>query len=193
MVFFDFFGLRLALDFTAPALLALLMTILPPQTVLQTVAACLLHECAHLLMIGLAGKKPALLRISAAGMRLETTGTAVCPLRHFFRILAAGPAANLFAACGFWLLGRPEAAAANLSLCLFNLLPFRSTDGGTMLYAWLEQRFLPCAPRLPDRIMQTLSILTAAAIFAALLLLHIRSISLCGMLVFMLLSEACEK
>lgn len=184
--------MRLAVDFTAPALLALLSLILPADAVWQTAAACVLHESAHLLMIAAAGQRPSLLHLSAAGMRLEMRGHAVMPLHLSAWILLAGPLANLAAAAGFALCGFGAAAAANLSLCLFNLLPFRSTDGGTLLYAWLEDCLLTRAPELPARILRVLAAVMAILLFCGMWLLHLRNLSLIGMVVFMLLSEWLE-
>ena len=189
MVYIRLFGMNVAVDFTAPALLALLSLLLPPDAVLQTVAAAAVHESAHLIMIALLHQKPAMLRLSASGLRLETAGTAVIPLRFFAWILLAGPFANLAAAILFSCCGLHEAAAAHLSLCLFNLLPFRSTDGGTLLFAVLEARLLPRAPDYPAKIMQLLAILTALLLFCGMYLLRLHSASLTAMLAFMLLSE----
>lgn len=189
MVCFDLFGLRLALDFTAPALLALLSLRLSPAALLRTVAACVLHESAHLLAIAFTGQKPACLRISAAGLRLETQGTALIPLRCFAAILLAGPLANLAAALGLHLLGMPDSAAANLSLCCFNLLPFRSTDGGTLLHAVFEQRDLTHAPERPRRVLLALSLCTAALLFYGMYRRNAVNWSLFGMLIFMIIAE----
>lgn len=189
MICFRFSGLHISLDFTAPVLAALLSMYLPPAALCRTLAACLLHECAHLLMIAMIGKKPVYLRISAAGMRLEAAGTALLPLHLFTAILLAGPAANLLAAFGFRIFGMTEAAAANLSLCLFNLLPFRSTDGGTLLCEWLEHRLLPHRPELPRRILRCTAIGAALVILTMVYCSDVRSISLCGMILFMLAAE----
>ena len=189
MVCVDLCGLRVVLDFTAPALLALLTMLLPAQAVMQTLAACLLHECAHLAAIVLTKQKPAVLHISAAGLRLETAGTAVIPLRFFSVILCAGPLANLAAAAGLFAAGMQGAAAANLSLCLFNLLPYRSTDGGTLLYAWLEERLLPRAPAVPQRVMRLLSVITTLLLLLLMHAAELQNLSLLGMIAYMLLSE----
>ena len=139
MVCFTVCGLKLAVDFTAPAMLALLSLMLPQEALLRTLAAALLHESAHLLVIALTGQKPERLRISAAGLCLHIQAAALCPARSFVLILCAGPAANLLAAAGLALCGFPESAAANLSLAVFNLLPFRCTDGGSLLHTLAER------------------------------------------------------
>lgn len=181
--------MTLAVDFTAPALLALLLLVLPPHAVLQTAAAGLLHEAAHLTAIAAAHRKPLSLRISAAGLQLTAAGTAVMPLRTFAGILLAGPLVNLLCAGCFAAAGVRSAAAANLSLCLFNLLPCRSTDGGTLLCAVLEQYLLPHSPCLPRQIMRLLC--TAAVLLLGFWMYRsaYRNLSLCAMLVYLLLAE----
>ncbi len=181
--------MTVAVDFTAPALLALLLLVLPPHAVMQTLAAGLLHEAAHLTAIAALRRKPLSLRISAAGLQLTAAGTAVMPMRIFAVILLAGPLANLLCAGGFLAAGMQGAAAANLSLCLFNLLPCRSTDGGTLLYAMLEQRFLPHSPELPRRILQLLCTAAVALIGLWMCCAGLRNLSLGAMLAYLLLAE----
>ena len=189
MVCFTVFGLTLAVDFTAPALLALLSLILPQTALLRTLTACLLHECAHLLAMALTGRKPEMLRLSAAGMLLKMQAPALCPAGAFAVILCAGPAANLLAALLLYRCGSPESAAANLSLALFNLLPSRSTDGGSLLYTLLAQKYIRSRPELPAKILRGLFLLTAGALAWGMHSAGIRNPSLRGMLGFMLLSE----
>ena len=164
MVCFTVCGLRLAVDFTAPAMLALLSMLLPPEALLWTLAAALLHESAHLLAIALTGQKPALLRVSAAGLCLRIEAPALCPVRSLAAILCAGCAANLLAAAGLFLCGFPESAAANLSLAVFNLLPLSCTDGGSLLYTLAEQKLIGSRPELPARILRAVSLITAAVL-----------------------------
>ena len=189
MVCFTVFGLTLAVDFTAPALLALLSLMLPQSALLRTLMACLLHESAHLLAMALTGRKPGMLRLSAAGMLLNMQAPALCPAGVFAVILCAGPAANLLAAVLLALYGSPESAAANLSLALFNLLPSRSTDGGSLLYTLLEQRYIRSRPELPARVLRVLFLLTAVALACGMYAAGMRNPSLWGMLLFMLVSE----
>lgn len=188
MVQFRLAGLTLAVDFTAPALLALAALLLPQEMLLRTLAACLLHESAHFLALALTGQRPELLRISAAGLRLELRAAAICPLHKSILILAAGPAANFLAAALLYAAGVPEGGGANLALALFNLLPYRSTDGGTLLHLLLEHRFLESSPERPQQILRAISFLTTAAAAELLCRAGIRNPSLWAMLLFLLLS-----
>ncbi len=151
-------------------MLALLSLLLPPEALLRTLAAALLHESAHLLTIALTGQKPELLRVSAAGLCLNLRAPALCPTGRFAAILCAGPAANLLAAAGLYCCGFPESAAANLSLAVFNLLPLSCTDGGSLLYTLAEQRLIGSRPELPAKILRAVSLATAAVLVTVLLL-----------------------
>lgn len=189
MICFSVFGMTLAVDFTAPALLALLSLYLTPQAMMQTLSACILHETAHLLTALLLRQKPALLRVSAAGLRMELRGSILCPTAEYSLILISGAAANLLAAACFALAGLPAAANANLSLGLFNLLPYRSTDGGTLLHALLERACIRKHPELPANIMHPVCCITTALLCFALPAAGIRNPSVWGMLSFMFFSD----
>lgn len=182
-------GTELAVDFTAPALLALLSLCLPMPAFCQMCAACLLHETAHIAAMLLCGRKPALLRISAAGMRLTLGADALCPLPQLTAILLSGAAANFAAAAALSAAGLPDAAAANLSLGLFNLLPYRSTDGGTWLAALLEPRYIAHAPGRLRTILRICCIFTTLLLSAALLAAHSRNLSIWSMVIFMTAAE----
>lgn len=186
------FGMELAVDFTAPALLALLSLRLPQTAFLQMCAACLLHESAHLLTMLLFGQRPAQLRLSAAGMRLTLQKDALCPMPALAVILLAGAGANLLAALCFFAAHDKDSAAANLSLALFNLLPYRSTDGGTLLYALLEPRYIVRHPAKLRHCMRLLCTVTTLLLSAVLLCTHSGSFSFWSMLLFMTVSEWME-
>ena len=182
-------GLEIAVDFTAPALLALLSLLLAPRALLMTVLACVLHESAHFLAMLLTRCKPLRLTVSAVGFRLTLQGSALCPMPVFCAVMLAGAGANLVAAAVFALAGLPDAAAANLAPALLNLLPFHSTDGGTLLSAVLEHFWLIRRPALPRRMMRLLSAGTAAALGIGMIACGITNPSLWGMLLFMSASE----
>ena len=186
-------GMELAIDFTAPALLALLSLYLPRRAFYGMCAACVLHEGAHFLMILLLGQRPSLLRVSATGLRLEMRQDALCPLPVLSLILLAGAAANLLAGMCFSVLNMPEAVQAHVSLGLFNLLPYRSTDGGTLLYAVLEHRLIAAHPARLREIGRVIFFCTTLLLAALLLLTGCRNLSAWGMLLFMTASELPER
>lgn len=166
MLFIRLRGMTVSVDLTAPFFLALLSLRLPTGRFLQMLSACLLHETAHLLAIAWMHRKPERLHLSAAGMQLTLKESMLCPVHKLCVILAAGAAANFLAAAGFEALHLPDAAAANLSLGMFNLLPFSGTDGGTLLLALMEQHDCMRHPERPARVMRLLGILTAAGVIA---------------------------
>ncbi len=192
MVCFRFRGITLAADFTAPALLALLMLMQPQSAVLRVLGACVLHESAHFAAAALTGQHPEMLRISATGMHLNLKQPALCPLPAYACILLAGAAANLAAA--FWLcrLGLHRAAAVQLSIGLFNLLPYRCTDGGTLLHLLAERAELMHS-RIPFRALLHLPAFLCSLLFAVLLLRSgVRNLPLWAMLCYLTVSELTE-
>jgi len=183
------FGMELAVDFTAPALLAFLSLMLPKRTFLHMCAACLLHEAAHFFAMIVLRRRPSLLRVSAAGLHLELKQDAVCPLPVLAAVLLAGAAANFSAATLFFALHMPDAVQAHASLAVFNLLPYRSTDGGTLLCAVLEPRLIRSNPAKLRSVMRTLCILLTASLSALLIAAHSRNLSVWCMILFMTAAE----
>ena len=179
------FQTEVLLDFTAPAWFALLSLMLPAPILMQTAAACLLHESAHFLTIALLHQHPQSLRISAAGISLRIRGDALCPLPVLCAVLLAGPAANLTAAFCFFLAGLPDIFRANLSLGLLSLLPYSGTDCGTLLEALLSHHLLTKAPEHTARILRITALCTSALLTILLLSAGVRNPSLWGMLFFL--------
>lgn len=177
-------GLELAVDFTAPALLALLAMTLPKSAFFDLCTAALLHEGAHFFAMLLTKRRPERLRLSAAGMELSLHEGVLCPLPQLAAILLAGSLANAAAAMLFAVKGLPDAAAANLALAMFNLLPYRAADGGTLLEALLESHFLEAKPRLPLLVMRLCCCLATAFLAALLIAARVQNPALWAMLLF---------
>lgn len=188
MVCFRFLGIMLCIDFTAPFLLGMLSLTLPPAQVRQTVLACVLHESAHLITVYLTRQRPAALTVSAAGMRLTLRRGALCPTKSSALILLSGPLCNLAAGILFAALRMPQAAAGNLSLCVFNLLPFRGTDGGSFLRLFLTRTHLSRAA-FAEQLARILSVLTAIGIFAVMHITGYVNFSLAAMILYLMIAE----
>ena len=188
MVCFRFLGIMLRIDFTAPFLLGILSLTLPAEQVRQTVLACLLHEAAHLITVYLTKQRPAMLTVSAAGMQLTLRRGALCPEKACSLILLSGPLCNLAAGICFLCCGMQQAAAGNLSLCVFNLLPFRGTDGGSFLRMHLTRKNITHTSRA-EQLTRILSVTTAFFIITAMHITGYRNFSLTAMILYLTAAE----
>lgn len=189
MVYITLRGLRVGIDFTAPAFGALLCMMMPFREVMLLLGACVLHESAHLIALWYYGCRPRSLRISASGMELSAEHLAVCPLRQQRVILLAGAGTNLAAALLFALAGAESAALWQLGTGIFNLLPYRAADGGTLLYLWLEERLGIAKGEHIGRIWRLLMLLLTGMFALLLLFLSVHSLWIWAMLAFLLASE----
>ena len=133
------------------------------QTQLLTVLLCsLMHELGHILAMCLFRIPPASVTFYAGGIMLPG-GSLNCSRLKTCAVLAAGPAVNLCASAASILSGSPGIfAAAGLLLGLFNLLPFRSFDGGRL--------YLELTGSEPPAALQLICVLplAAAAVYSCL-------------------------
>ncbi len=189
MVCITLFGLRIGIDFTAPAFCALLLLLLPRSEVCLLLSACLIHEAAHFLTLAWVGCRPAFLRISAVGWKLSAERAALYPMQKQVLILLSGAAANLLAALLCYFAQFPQAMAFHLSLGFFNLLPYRAADGGTLLYALLEELLMPVHRSWIRPLWYSGILVFTTALAAVMIRLPQQSLSLWLMLLFLVLSE----
>lgn len=118
-------------DFSFFAVAALVGLLGGEGLFLQLFLVCLLHECGHLLALRLFHRKIQQIRFCGAGIT-------ICPGSFYgaywqdILISLAGPLVNLLFA-GILLPSCQAFGAMHLGLGLFNLLPFRCLDGGSVL------------------------------------------------------------
>lgn len=189
MICVRLFGIELAIDFTAPAFLALMLLLLPAREVGILLSTCVIHESAHFIALALFHRKPACLRISGVGLRLSVPQAALCKTPTLAAILLAGVGANFLAAALLAWAHAPQAAVAHLTMGLFNLLPFRAADGGTLLYALLEQALTARHPAWIHPLWRGQCIVTLLTLALLMQWGGVHNPSLWGMLVFLGLSE----
>ncbi len=96
-------------------------------------AASLIHECGHLLMMFWRRSPPTAVRVGPFGMRVERTETAALSFWDDLLIAAGGPLINLICFVLFWLCGINTAATVHLVMAVMNLLPVEALDGGQIL------------------------------------------------------------
>lgn len=134
---------------TVPVLVVFI-TIASPIVLASLLLAALCHELGHYLVLCAFGGKVDAVSVTPFGARMNV---AQCPqLSYGKEMLAvtAGPAVNLLLAGMLSSIGNDWGAAyllsgAHLVLGLFNLLPVRPLDGGTLLWlviAWRTDPFL---------------------------------------------------
>lgn len=113
---------------------ALIFLVREHRTILYFYSGCLLHELGHILAAAIAGTAAENIVLSGTGIIITTEKNAAVPIKRSLFLLLSGPAVNLiFAAITKLLGGSRLFMMLNLTLCLYNLLPFPSLDGGAVI------------------------------------------------------------
>ena len=102
--------------------------------VLSFYAVCLLHEAGHLIALRHTGGSISTVDISGAGIVIGTRKDGSISDKSRLFVLLAGPAANillyvLLSICGY----HRSLAQLNLIAAVYNMLPYRSLDGGAII------------------------------------------------------------
>lgn len=126
-------GIRIRMDFSFPALLALAFLCGRGELLLQTFAVSVLHEAGHGIAMLLTNAGIREISLTAAGIQMRTR-LPFLRRKQELCILLCGPAVN-FLMAGFLYAVQGWSDAILLHLCMggFNLLPFRNLDGGSAL------------------------------------------------------------
>ena len=133
--------------------------------IIPALLAAALHDAGHLFALWIYDCPPLRIELVPAAVRIIRRGVSA---RENVTVTAlSGPAVNLaFAFCAGlnYMLYRKSFTlyftAVNAALGLFNLLPARGLDGGTVLYHIIEKRFSPYAAEAATK---SVSLILAAA------------------------------
>ncbi len=135
---FKLFDIEIELQFFA--VLALTTALLLDKS--SKVALCLLcafiHECGHLVMMLCLRKKPKSIKLRVFDIAIKENCDKTF-LSDLF-ITLAGPLFNLIFACILYFFNTPL-CVCNMTLCVFNMLPIDTFDGGHALYIILRKKF----------------------------------------------------
>lgn len=113
---------------------ALIFLIRERRTILCFYGGCLLHELGHILAAVIAGTATKDIVLSGTGIIITAEKNAAVPLKRSLFVLLSGPAVNLaFAGITKFLDGSRLFVMLNLTLCLYNMLPFPNLDGGAAI------------------------------------------------------------
>ena len=148
MVEWTIYGCRVRVSCLFFALAAALLTLDRTGSAGFGIAAALMHETGHLIMLLLCRQKPSLICLDAFGVRVEYPAHTRMGYCKSLLVSLSGPAVNLLTA-GFLCLAAPgsRGAAVHLAIGCFNLLPVTGLDGGEALRAGLLLRFSPARVR----------------------------------------------
>lgn len=103
-------------------------------------AACVLHELGHVTAAAALGGWVEKLSLTAVGAELRMGYPSPLSYGQDSLVALAGPAANLLSGATALALGWTLAAALDLAVGLFNLLPILPLDGGRVIYGLLALR-----------------------------------------------------
>ena len=134
MISFKLRGVTLRVEFSFLVFNALVFLFRDSTLVLAFYTTCALHEFGHILALGLTGGRLSSVSFGAAGIRMYTVRTGAEPVTSSLFVLLAGPAANMLVFTAMKLAGCGGIfPALNLLAAAYNMLPFRSLDGGAVI------------------------------------------------------------
>ena len=154
----------LRLDFSFFAVIALYLLLDESGFGLAALAACAMHETAHLIAMTAFGVPVEQLTLYGAGIRITSSKIDNVKLYRKALILCAGCIANLTAVVVFWKLGNYSASAVNMFTGIFNLLPMGELDGARLLKMSVVRH---CKAENVDRIMKIAAVISAIICAAA--------------------------
>ena len=132
---------------TVPVLV-LFVTLVSPEGLAVLLLAALCHEMGHYLVLWYCGAAVERVSVSPLGVAMQLAQRPQLSYGQELAAVAAGPTINLALALALSAWGGVgewayAAAGAHLVLGLFNLLPIRPLDGGTMLWLAVAWRWDP--------------------------------------------------
>ncbi len=155
----------LRMDFSFFAVIALFLLLDSTGFGIMALAACAVHESAHLLVMTAFGISADEITFYGAGIRITSARTEFAKPSVKALILSAGCAVNFAAAVLFYYFGNYPAAAVNLFTGAFNLLPIGELDGAGLLKIILI-RF--CRPEHIDKILRLTGMMFSLICLAAI-------------------------
>lgn len=139
MIKFRLFDIDFSLNFTFFAVIAII-EVLSHNLILIFSTSCLIHELGHITAIYLFSGRIKAVNFSGTGIRIIPDKSRYIAEIYEIIILLAGPCANIFFFI-FLKIFLPDCenfAILNLSLAIFNLLPFTFLDGGSIISCLLS-------------------------------------------------------
>lgn len=103
-------------------------------------AASLMHECGHLLMMFCCKAPPRTIAVGLFGMRITRDAVLTQTYMDDFWIALGGPLVNVLSCVLFYFLKKEQAFWIHAVIAGLNLLPITPLDGGQIILAILCQK-----------------------------------------------------
>lgn len=139
MIKFDILGIRVSVTFGFLFLASVFVICCPVRTALFVSSACMIHELGHCFAAVILNVKFRKLTLWSGGISI-TPQSRIISYRSEIIVLISGPLFNLIFAILCAAAGAHDAMKINLTLAVFNMLPFPSLDGGCTVRL-LRERF----------------------------------------------------
>lgn len=157
-------GIELHFTFGFFLVIGLLSWFHSPSVGVMAVSACVIHELGHCLSAIILNVKITAIEFHCAGVLIKKENR-IIPVFHELIILLCGPVFNILFAVIYTLGGQTDAAAVNAAFAFFNMLPWRSLDGGSVICLLLERRV-----RCAERVQKAVCLMLCAAIIFFMLM-----------------------
>ena len=155
-------GTRVSFSFGFFAVLAVYILVDRQGVGLPALAAVVLHESGHIILMRLTGSRIPEMRFSPFGVRIERWG--LLSDGREAAVYLGGVLSNLLTGGIIWLFcGWNLFTVVSLGLILFNLLPVGRLDGGQLLRLALGRS---CPPDRADRLQKWIGFLVLTPLFA---------------------------
>ena len=144
---FKFKNIKITVSFTFFALIILLVIFNKNDFLYFTCFFAIIHELGHLFTLNKFGVKICELKISLFGANIKTESFKRISMKKEIIVLLSGPLINLCFSAVLYLLNFiiknvdfNNLISINLSLGIFNLLPFYNFDGGKIIEILLKSK-----------------------------------------------------
>ena len=132
MIKFSVFGFEIAVTFGFLFIISLTALLNSPALAFLALASCVIHELGHRLAAVILNVKMSRITFWSGGIQMRRECRLISAGDEAV-ILLCGPLFNFIFAAGYAVCDMNSAFGINLILGLFNLLPFGSLDGGSII------------------------------------------------------------
>lgn len=191
MIEFYIRKVKFNIEFGFLAVVALLCILDDGRYLLYGVWACIIHEVGHIVPMLLLGEKVKKVKFHAFGVNISPQNNTIRPLYQDIFIILGGAIINIILGLIVYFsdIGTNAYifASMNIILGLFNLLPYTSFDGGTLILTVAEY-FNGDTVEI-KKILRIVNCILSIALIAFLITNHINNITLIITISYLILIE----